>query len=126
MVLDDPVEHDVDAIGGVEVGVGVGLGDAAVGGPARVSDPGGGLALGQSDRMRVAVGLGGHGLAQEGQVADRADRLDAVAAQQRDARGVIAAVLEPLEPLEKELSTRPVANVSDDPAHVPAISLLRP
>src|SRR5207302_3168627 len=81
-------------------------------------DAGGRLALGERDRVRVAAGLGGHGLAQEGQVPDGPDRLDPVAVQQRHARGVIAAVLQPLEALEKELATRPVANVSNDPAHV--------
>ena len=41
LVLDDAVQHDVDAAGGVEVRVGVLLGHAAVGGPARVADAGG-------------------------------------------------------------------------------------
>ena len=41
VVLDDPVDDDVDAVVGVEVRVGVGLGDAAVGRPARVADAGG-------------------------------------------------------------------------------------
>ena len=43
VVLDDPVDHDVDPVGGVEVRVGVLLGHAAVGRPARVADPGAGL-----------------------------------------------------------------------------------
>ena len=38
VVLDDPVDDDVDAVGRVEVRVGVGLGDAAVRRPARVAD----------------------------------------------------------------------------------------
>ena len=38
VVLDDAVDHDVDAVGGVEVRVGVLLVDAPVGGPARVAD----------------------------------------------------------------------------------------
>ena len=38
VVLDDAVDHDVHAVGGVEVRVGVGLVDAPVGGPARVAD----------------------------------------------------------------------------------------
>jgi hypothetical protein len=38
VVLDDPVDDDVDAVARVEVRVGVGLGDAAVRRPARVPD----------------------------------------------------------------------------------------
>ena len=40
VVLDDPVDDDVHAIGGVEVRMGVLLGDAAVGRPPRVADAG--------------------------------------------------------------------------------------
>ena len=40
VVLDDPVDHDVDAVLGVVVRVGVLLGHAAVRGPARVADAG--------------------------------------------------------------------------------------
>src|SRR4029077_3890793 len=46
VVLDDPVEDDVDAAGAVVVGVGVLLGDAAVGSPAGVGDAGVGWAQG--------------------------------------------------------------------------------
>ena len=50
VVLDDAVDDDVDAVGGVEVRVGVLLGDPAVGRPARVADPGSGVrALGDRD-----------------------------------------------------------------------------
>ena len=38
VVLDDPVDDDVDAVGVVEVRVGVLLGDATMGGPAGVAD----------------------------------------------------------------------------------------
>ena len=40
-VLDDPVEHDLNALGGVPVRVGVRLGHPAMGGPARVAYAGG-------------------------------------------------------------------------------------
>jgi hypothetical protein len=40
VVLDDAVDDDVDAVAGVEVRVGVLLGDAAVRRPAGVADPG--------------------------------------------------------------------------------------
>ena len=50
VVLDDAVDHDVDALVVVGVRVGVGLVDAAVGGPAGVADAGGRRALGERDR----------------------------------------------------------------------------
>ena len=53
-VLHDPVEHDVHALGGVPVRVGVGLGHPAVGGPARVADAGGAAQVRRSLRHRVA------------------------------------------------------------------------
>ena len=40
VVLDDSVDHHVDAVGRVEVGMRVLLADAPVGGPARVADAG--------------------------------------------------------------------------------------
>ena len=49
VVLDDPVDHDVDAVVGVEVRVGVLLGHAAVRGPAGVADAGGGGRRGDGD-----------------------------------------------------------------------------
>jgi hypothetical protein len=60
VVLDDAVQDDVDAVGGVEVRVRVGLGDTAVGGPAGVADAG------------RAVGLGGgHAAARRDALGDR-------------------------------------------------------
>ena len=56
VVLDDPVDDDVDPVGGVEVGVGVLLGDPAVGRPARVADAGPRLRpLGDRDRAATAA-----------------------------------------------------------------------
>ena len=67
-VLDDPVEHDVHAARAVGVRVGVGLGHAAVGGPARVADAGRARAGGRSRR--------GDGVAQVLEVADGVDAAD--------------------------------------------------
>ena len=54
VVLDDAVDDDVDAVGGVEVRVGVRLGDAAVRGPARVADAGRApVGDGDGDRRRL-------------------------------------------------------------------------
>ena len=51
VVLDDSVDHDVDPVGVVEVGMGVFLGDPPVGRPAGVTDAGPRLGpLGKRDR----------------------------------------------------------------------------
>ena len=55
VVLDDAVDDDVDAVGGVVVRVGVLLGHAPVRGPARVPDAGGGAVRGRG-HAAVAVG----------------------------------------------------------------------
>ena len=79
VVLDDAVDHDVDAVGGVEVRVRVLLGDAAVRGPARVADAGrGGRGEHRDGALAVAALLDGG--AQVREVADGADGLEAVLA----------------------------------------------
>jgi hypothetical protein len=75
-VLDDAVERDVDAVGGVRVRVRVGLGHAAVGGPAGVADAG--------RALQVAV-RGLDGVAQAVEVADGVDAADVLIAEQRQA-----------------------------------------
>ena len=55
-VLDDAVQHDLDAAGLVVVRVGVLLGDPAVGGPARVADAGGGRHGAVAARRPLVVG----------------------------------------------------------------------
>ena len=117
MVLHDAVEDDVDAIVGVEVRMGVGLAHTAVRGPARVTDPGGGLAGGHRHGGLLLLHLRRHRFAQEGQVAHRAYRIDVVLHQQRQARGVVAPVLELLEPLQEKLTARPFTDISDDSTH---------
>ena len=97
VVLDDPVDDDVDAVVGVEVRVRVLLGDAAVRGPAGVADAGGGRRRRDGDAAAVALGGRVDRGAQRAQVADGADRVEPALRLDRDARGVIPAVLELLE-----------------------------
>ena len=115
VVLDDPVENDVDSVGAVTVGVSVLLGDPAVGGPARVGDSGRGR-RGGDHNPALAVVLGNRG-AQVREVADRADAVDPPVIDHRDASRVIAAVLELLQPGDQEVTAWASAHVSDDAAH---------
>ena len=115
VVLDDPVEDDVDAVGAVAVGVGVLLGDAAVGRPAGVGDAGRGRRGGHGDSAAVRALLDGG--AQVGEVADRADAVDPAVLDHRDAGRVIATVLELLEAGDQEVAAGASAHVSDDSAH---------
>ena len=124
VVLDDPVDDDVDAVARVEVRVRVGLGDAAVRGPAGVADAARRGLLGDRDRDRrgrlVRIGAAAavrDRLAQLAEVADRAHRGDLAVGEDRDPRGVIAAVLELLQAGEQDLLDRALADVSDDSAH---------
>jgi hypothetical protein len=119
VVLDDPVDDDVDAARRVEVRVRVRLVHAPVGGPARVADPRGRGARGERDRAvaRGGVASGGDGLAQVVEVSDRAHRLDRVAGDHRDPGRVVSAVLEPREPHQEQVLHGPLADISDDAAH---------
>ena len=107
-VLDDPVQDDVEALGGVPVRVGVRLGHAAVGGPARVADAGG--------APQVPVRLG-DGVAQVLEVADGVHAADRPVRDEREPCGVVAAVLQALKALEQEVAAFARPDVSDDPAH---------
>ena len=118
VVLDDPVDHDVDAVVGVVVRVRVGLGDAAVGGPAGVADPG--RRGRRRDGHAAGLVLGDllvDGGAQGAQVADGAHGVEVPVAEHRDARRVIAAVLELLEPREEDILDRARSHIADDSAH---------
>ncbi len=115
VVLDDAVDDDVDAVARVEVRVGVGLRDAAVGRPARVADPA--RRLDRRDGAAGRRGCRGDGLAQPAEVADGAHRGDLPVDEHGDAGGVIAAVLELLQAGEEDLLHRSPADVSDDAAH---------
>ena len=108
VVLDDPVEDDGELLDLLRCeGVGILLRHAAVGGPARVAEPG-------RRRRRCRAGT----LPQVLEVPDRARVGEAVRLEQRDPGGVIAPVLEALEAVQQEglAFTRP--DVSDDPAHL--------
>ena len=105
-VLDDAVVDDGDPAGLVGVGMGVGRGRRAVGGPAGVADADGaaGQAVGQL-------------LLQHAELARGLADLEAVAVHHRDARRVIAAVLEAPEPLEQQPGGLPGSDVADDATH---------
>ena len=118
VVLDDAVDHDVDAIAAVVVGVRVLLADAPVGRPARVADARARRPLGHGHapggrRARLQREL----RAQDIEVAHGAHGLDAVAVDNRDAGRVIAAVLELAEAGEQQLPRGPPAYVANDSAH---------
>ena len=117
VILDDPVEHDLDAPARVLVRMRVVLAHAAVRRPAGVPDARRGLGAhgaGRAGQGRRALGDRG---AQAGQVAHRADALEAPDAVQRDARGVIAAVLQGGQAVQQQRLGGTVADVSDDSAH---------
>ncbi len=124
VVLDDPVDDDVDAVARVEVRMGVGLGHATVRGPAGVADAAHRVVLGDGDRdgrpALVRIGAAAavrDRLPQLAEVSDRAHRGDLAAGEDRHACGVIAAVLEFLQAGEEDLLGRALANVSDDSTH---------
>ena len=107
VVLDDPVEDEVDvALKAARQRVRVLGADAAVRCPARVPDPGGrqGLAL-RSSVLQLA------------EVADGANLGELPVLDERQAGRVIAAVLEPLEAVQEDRLCDPGSDVSDDPAH---------
>jgi hypothetical protein len=113
VVLDDPVQDDVDTVLGVEVRMCVVLRDASMRRPARVRD-----ARGRVEFVRaIAVRALRDGVAQLGEVADGAHGVDPPVDEQGETRRVVAAVLEHLEPVHEQFTTRPVADVSDDSAH---------
>src|SRR5262249_2444535 len=109
VVLDDPVMDQDDAGPVIAVGVGVVLGDAAVGCPAGV---------GQAQRPLEAPGLL-ELLLQHADAPDGAADVD-LAVEDRDPGRVVAPVLQALEALDQEGPGLLVPDVGDDPAHWPA------
>jgi hypothetical protein len=107
-VLDDPVEHDVHALGGVPVRVGVRLGHAAVGGPARVAYPGGAAQVPVLRHHRVAEVL---------KVAHGVNGVDRPVRDEGEPCRVVPAVLESLQTLKKEVAALARSDVTDDAAH---------
>ena len=119
VVLDDPVEHDVDLVDAVAVRVRVLLGDPPVGRPARVAEADRRRRRGDRDRAGANRPLGVQAELgpQVGEVADRAHRFDPPLLEQRDAGRVVAAVLELLEPADQQIPAGTRTDVSDDSAH---------
>ena len=113
VVLDDPVEDDVDLAGAVVVGVGVLLGNAPVGGPAGMGDAG----VGRGQGTGPVVGALLDGGAQVGEVADRVHALDLAVLEQGEAGRVVAPVFELFQSREQELLAGAAAHISDDSAH---------
>ncbi len=107
VVLDDAVEHDRELLRILDrERMRVLLGDAAVGGPARVTE------AGRGGRGAVAGGE-----LQVLEVADRTCVLEPVLLEEGDTGRVIAAVLEALEAVEEQVLAFTRSYVSDDPAH---------
>jgi hypothetical protein len=109
VVLDDAVVDDRDAVAEarvVAVRVGVLLGDAAVGRPARVGD---------AHRALEVLLRPDHAL-DVGDAADRARDMQA-AVHHGDAGRVVAAVLEALEALEKDAGSLAMTDIGDDSTH---------
>ena len=99
------VDHHEGAAA-VGVRVGVLLGGAAVGGPARVPEPHAPLhRLLPQDRLELLDAPGAP------------PDLQPLRPQHGHAGGVIAAVLEPLEPVQDDADGAPLPDVADDPAH---------
>src|SRR5581483_6178738 len=116
VVLDDAVEDDREAARlAAGEGMRVPLAHAAVGRPAGVTEA----------VMRVGVvRLGGDDEVVED--AYRADVLELAVLSEREPGGVVAAVFEPAETVEQKGLCLARSDVSDDPAHVPLLSLQGP
>jgi hypothetical protein len=119
VVLDDPVDDDMDAVRRVVMRVGVVLVDAPVRRPPRVADAGRGGAGRGGHAAGLGAGLGRERVAQVIEVAHRSHRVDRVARDQRDAGRVVAAVLEARQAVEQQALDRTLAYVADDAAHGP-------
>ena len=115
VILDDPVEDDLDPALAVPVRVGVLLAHPAVGRPASVGEPD--RRRRQRHRNALLVAVEADRGAQVGEVAHRPHRVDPAVLEQRDAGGVVAAVLELLEPRHQQVAAGSLAHVSDDSAH---------
>ncbi len=102
-ILDDAVMDDGDT--GRGVGMGVGFGGRAVGGPAGMAD------AGLAGQRRFAQ----HRF-QLGQFAGRTAALDMAAYQSGDAGGIIAAIFQPLQRLQNDGAASPVHSDADNAA----------
>jgi hypothetical protein len=105
VVFDDAVVDDGDATAGY-MGVGIGLGYAAVSGPARMGDA---KLAGQGLRVKFGFELR--------HFAHRAAQADAAAVQHGDAGGVVAAVFKPAQALQQNGGDVALRDGADDSAH---------
>ena len=112
-VLDDAVVDHHDLLVAVGVGMGIDDGGTPVRGPAGVADaePASGHLLGESLDQGVDLG----GALHDGGLAIRL-------VEDGDPGRIIAAVLEPLEALHDDGRRRSLAQVANNPAHIPAAS----
>ena len=112
-VLDDAVVDHHDLLVTVGVRMGIDDGGTPVRGPAGVADaePAGGHLLGEALDQRVDLG----GALYDGGLAVRL-------VENGDPGGIIAAILEPLEALHDDGRRRSLAQVANNPAHIPAAS----
>ena len=117
VVLDDPVEDDVDLVLAVAVRMGVLLGDPAVRGPAGVAEPDRRRGRGDRDAAGAVRGVSSTAVAQVREIADRAHAVDLAVRDHRDAGRVIASVLELLQSGDQQVPARSVTHISDDAAH---------
>ena len=104
VILDDAVMNH--SHGAVLMGVGVGLGGRAMGGPAGMPD----ACLARQRLMHQPVG-------EVDQLAHRAAAVEVTVLQRRDARAVIAAIFQPLERLKDQGGDLMAAQNADDTAH---------
>ena len=129
VVLDDPVDDDVNPVGVVEVGVRVLLGDPPVRRPPGVSDPGPRFrSLGDGDRSarRTVAGrahgadVGGAGVhrrPQRAEITDGPHGVDLAVIDHGDARAVVSPVLELLKSSEQQRAGCTRSDIADDSAH---------
>ena len=106
VILDDAVMHQRQLAGLVEVGMGVFIGHAAVGGPAGVADADGAPRRVLEDEA--------------GQVRDPPHalaRVDRAVMEGRHAGRVITAVLEPPQPVQQDGRRFRLADIADNAAH---------
>ena len=115
IVLDDAVVDDGEVLVAAGVGMAVGVGGVAVGGPAGVSQAG--IALGN-----LHQGIGG----EAHHLADGLAELEvAVFVADGDAGAIVSAVLQPLQPLKDNRPGGLSAYVSDYAAHGPSLDYQR-
>src|SRR5690606_35629833 len=112
VVLDDAVVHQRHAV--ADVRMGVGFGDAAVGGPAGVADA-----------QRRGEALGGGGVLHLGHAAGAAHAADVAVFQHGDAGGIVAPVFQPLQSFDQYRYHVAISDRSHNAAHSPSVWIHR-